>query len=46
MSNPIAKATVKVRLIGTARSGEAFALRDFLRRSVVDFDWIEFGADE
>src|SRR5216683_8080683 len=46
MSNAVAKATVKVRLIGTARSGEAFALRDFLQRSVVEFDWIEFGADD
>ena len=32
MSNLIAKTTVKVLLIGTARSGEAFALRDFLQR--------------
>ena len=46
MSNEVAKATVKLRLIGTARSGEAFALRDFLQRSVVEFDWIEFGADD
>jgi thioredoxin reductase (NADPH) len=46
MSNAVAKATVKVRLIGTARSSEAFALRDFLQRSVVEFDWIEFGADD
>src|SRR5258706_4479910 len=46
MSNAVAKATVKLRLIGTARSGEAFALRDFLQRSVVEFDWIEFGADD
>jgi len=30
-----AKATVNVRLIGKAQSGEAFALRDFLQRSVV-----------
>jgi len=46
MSNAVAKATVKLCLIGTARSGEAFALRDFLQRSVVEFDWIEFGADD
>src|SRR5258707_11704561 len=46
MSHAVAKATVKLRLIGTARSGEAFALRDFLQRSVVAFDWIEFGRDE
>src|SRR6266404_4073085 len=46
MSSAVAKATVKVRLIGTARSSEAFALRDFLQRSVVEFDWIEFGADD
>src|SRR5258706_9489960 len=46
MSNAVAKATVKVRLIGTAPSSEAFALRDFLQRSVVEFDWIEFGADD
>jgi len=46
MSHAVAKATVKLRLIGAARSGEAFALRDFLQRSVVEFDWIEFGADD
>src|SRR5260221_5862180 len=46
MSHAVAKATVKLRLIGTARSGEAVALRDFLQRSVVEFDWIEFGADD
>src|SRR5260370_14535119 len=46
MSNAVAKATVKVRVIGTARRGEGFALRDVLQRSVVEFDWIEFGADD
>jgi thioredoxin reductase (NADPH) len=46
MSDATAKATVNVRLIGKAQSGEAFALRDFLQRSVVAFDWIEFGRDE
>src|SRR5258708_28842384 len=46
MSDATVKATVKVRLIGKAQSGEAFALRDFLQRSVVAFDWVELGRDE
>ena len=46
MSDATAKATVNVRLIGKAQSGEAFALRDFLQRSVVAFDWVELGRDD
>jgi thioredoxin reductase (NADPH) len=46
MSDGIAKESAKLRLIGKGQSGEAFALRDFLQRSVVAFDWIEFGRDE
>ena len=46
MSDATAKATVNVGLIGKAQSGEAFALRDFLQRSVVAFDWIDFGHHE
>lgn len=46
MSEAMTKTTIKVRLIGTSGSGEAFALRDFLQRSVVEFDWIEFRQDD
>jgi thioredoxin reductase (NADPH) len=35
-----------VRLIGTANSPLAYELRDFLRRSVVEFHWIEIASDE
>ena len=35
-----------VRLYGRAESAEAYAIRDFLKRSVVDFDWTELRTDE
>jgi thioredoxin reductase (NADPH) len=40
-----ASANGKVRLFGKAGSAEAFAIRDFLMRSVVAFDWIELTCD-
>jgi thioredoxin reductase (NADPH) len=36
----------RVWLIGMAQSQEAFALRDFLQRSVVAFDWIDLLDDD
>jgi thioredoxin reductase (NADPH) len=36
----------RVRLFGHAYTGEAYALRDFLQRSVVAFDWIELHSDD
>ena len=35
----------RVRLFGQPQSAEAYALRDYLQRSVVAFDWIELGSD-
>jgi thioredoxin reductase (NADPH) len=36
----------KVRLYGLPNSAEAYEIRDFLNRSVVEFDWIELTCDE
>ena len=36
----------KVRVLGQLNSPEAYAIRDFLNRSVVEFDWIELTCDE
>ncbi|BAZ66544.1 MAG: FAD-dependent oxidoreductase [Pelatocladus maniniholoensis HA4357-MV3] len=36
----------KVRLYGQPNSAEAYAIRDFLNRSVVEFDWIELTCDQ
>jgi thioredoxin reductase (NADPH) len=36
----------KVKLYGQPNSPEAYEIRDFLRRSVVEFDWIELTCDE
>lgn len=35
----------RVRLFGQSNSAEAYALRDYLQRSVVAFDWIELSSD-
>ena len=35
----------KVRVLGQLNSPEAYAIRDFLNRSVVEFDWIELTCD-
>jgi thioredoxin reductase (NADPH) len=36
----------KVRLYGQPNSAQAYAIRDFLNRSVVEFDWVELTCDE
>ncbi|MFB2772859.1 FAD-dependent oxidoreductase [Pelatocladus sp. BLCC-F211] len=36
----------KVRLYGQPNSAEAYAIRDFLNRSVVEFDWVELTCDQ
>ena len=36
----------RVQLVGTANSPLAYELRDFLRRSVVEFEWIELAGDD
>ncbi|MGL4880972.1 MAG: hypothetical protein ACRC8K_07895 [Waterburya sp.] len=36
----------KVKLYGQLNSPEAYEIRDFLKRSVVEFDWIELTCDE
>ncbi|MBW4564930.1 MAG: FAD-dependent oxidoreductase [Mojavia pulchra JT2-VF2] len=36
----------KVRLYGQPNSAEAYKIRDFLNRSVVEFDWIELSCNE
>jgi thioredoxin reductase (NADPH) len=36
----------KVKLYGQPNSPEAYEIRDFLKRSVVEFDWIELTCDE
>jgi thioredoxin reductase (NADPH) len=35
----------KLRLYGQTNSPEAYAIRDFLSRSVVEFDWVELPCD-
>lgn len=39
-------APAKVRLFGQTDSADAYAIRDFLMRSVVEFDWIELTCDD
>lgn len=34
-----------VKLFGEPQSADAYAIRDYLQRSVVAFDWIEIGSD-
>ena len=38
--------TRRVRLFGLKGSSEAYLVRDFLARSVVEFDWLELHTDE
>lgn len=38
-------ATGKVKLYGRAHSPEAYMLRDFFGRSMIDFDWVELTCD-
>jgi thioredoxin reductase (NADPH) len=35
----------KVRVFGQLNSPEAYAIRDFLSRSVVEYDWVELTCD-
>ena len=42
----ITKAEHPLRLLGTRNSSVAYALRDFLYRSGVSFEWIELSSDE
>jgi hypothetical protein len=35
----------RVRLFGVPQSADAYALRDYLQRSVVAFDWVELSSD-
>lgn len=46
MQNLTANASSKVRVFGQLNSPEAYAIRDFLSRSVVEFEWIELTCDE
>lgn len=41
-----AQSAAKVRLYGLPNSAEAYEIRDFLNRSVVEFDWIELTNDQ
>jgi thioredoxin reductase (NADPH) len=43
---PLAKAAPLIRLYGTRGCAEAYAIRDFLQRSDVPFQWIELKSDE
>lgn len=36
----------RVRLFGRRDSAEAWEIRDFLKRSVVEFDWVEMACDD
>jgi thioredoxin reductase (NADPH) len=40
------EAFVPLRLFGTRGSPQAYAIRDFLQRSDIPFQWIELGNDE
>ena len=40
-----AQSATKIRLYGLPNSAEAYEIRDFLNRSVVEFDWIELTND-
>jgi thioredoxin reductase (NADPH) len=36
----------RVRLFGRGNSAKAFEIRDFLNRSVVEYEWVELDSDE
>lgn len=38
--------SARVRLFGQRQSREAYEIRDYLTRSVVDFEWVELDSDE
>lgn len=45
MANPTGGPPGRVRLFGNRESAEAWEIRDFLKRSVVAFDWVELTGD-
>lgn len=45
MADRPAATTSRVRLFGHRDSAEAWEIRDFLKRSVVEFDWVELVGD-
>lgn len=45
-NNPNIQSSSKVKLYGLPNSALAYEIRDFLNRSVVEFDWIELTNDE
>ena len=46
MPQPLTNGMARVRLLGQRDSAEAWEIRDFLKRSVVEFDWIELTCDD
>ncbi|WP_442943632.1 hypothetical protein [Nostoc sp.] len=46
MNDTTGQSAAKVRLYGLPNSAEAYKIRDFLNRSVVEFDWIELTNDQ
>lgn len=46
MANRPAATTSRVRLFGHRDSAEAWQIRDFLKRSVVEFDWVDLVGDD
>jgi thioredoxin reductase (NADPH) len=42
----MAEAVSNIQLIGTRGSADAYAIRDFLHRSDVPFEWIEVSGKE
>jgi len=42
---PLGAGTGRVRLFGSQNQAQGYALRDFLSRSVVEFDWVELTSD-
>lgn len=44
--SPASSRPTKVKLYGRPNSAEAYEIRDFLNRSVVEFDWVELTCDE
>src|SRR2546428_13925648 len=44
-ADPQTHRTRRVRLFGLHDSSEAYLIRDFLARSVVEFDWVEIHSD-
>jgi hypothetical protein len=46
MAIAIEPGKITVKLLGAKYSPTAYAIRDFLQRSVVAFEWIELQSDE